>query len=344
MAELLESSTKEYEVPLLMSEPFYKRLSPEAQKFCRQVNRVQMSRSEEPMGLYTYDCDVNQDFSSPEHTIVSHIEPFTLTPSIEQSILRRKAHKRICKQVISSPQKGKTKTLFERKAKSLIQEPVKRDSSNVVLPTRISLDTNMKRTSFLNLNGLGAYEQLDEQCGTPKTPNPRQEEKSSRFLKSHVVRPSVSIVEHHTCRTRPSNAAAIVPTTGISTAELRRKASRAQTAGSFLQQVQPSDFTLNIVIPKYTKSVWLTDNDLKRLRGNVSDNFRSEWSFAFDLFVEGSWKEALSVFHQLQQNNPGLVVPGRKILSLMEESGGVAPKDWPGWCRLYPHERVVDVT
>ncbi len=344
MAELLESSTKEYEVPLLMSEPFYKKLSPEAQKFCRQVNRVQMSRSEEPIGLYTYDCDVNQDFSSPEQTVVSHIEPFTLTPSIEQSILRRKAHQRICKQVISSPQKGKTQALLARKTINLVQESVKGDSSKVVLPKRISLDANTKRTSFLNLKGLGVYEQLDEQCGTPKTPSPRKEGKLSGFFKSHAVRPSVSIVEHPKRCAQPSNAAVIVPTTGISTAELRKGASRAQTAGSVLQQVQPSDCSFNIVIPKYTKSVWLTDNDLKRLRVNVSDNFRSEWSFAFDLFVKGSWKEALSVFHELQQNDPGLVVPARKILSLMEESGGVAPKDWPGWCRLYPHERVVDGT
>ncbi len=338
MAELLESSTKEYEVPLLMSEPFYRKLSPEAQKFCRQVNRVQLSLSEEPMGLYTYDCDVNQDFSSLEQTGGSHVEPFTLTPSIEQSILRRKAHKRICKQVISSPQNRKTKTLFERKAKSLIQESVKRDSLKVVLPKRISLDTNKKRpSSFLNLKGLGVYEQLDEQCGTPKTPSPRQREKSIEFL--HVVRPSVSIVEHPKRRstTRSTYSTAVVPTTGISAAELQRKASRPQTFGSFIQQAQFSDFNSKIVIPKYTKSVWLTDSDLKKLRMHVSDSFRSEWSLAFDLFIKGSWKEALSVFHELQQSDPGLVVPAKKILNIMEESGGVAPKDWPGWCRLYSH-------
>ena len=39
-AEFLESSTKEYGVPILMSEPFFDLLSPNAKKFCRQVDNI----------------------------------------------------------------------------------------------------------------------------------------------------------------------------------------------------------------------------------------------------------------------------------------------------------------
>ena len=41
--EFLESSTKEYGVPLLFSEPFYKLLSPQVKKLCRQVGILSLS-------------------------------------------------------------------------------------------------------------------------------------------------------------------------------------------------------------------------------------------------------------------------------------------------------------
>ena len=60
--EFLESSTKAYGVPLLISEPFYNLLSTEAKKVIRQVDRIRKSSAEPPMGLYTYDSDVNFDW------------------------------------------------------------------------------------------------------------------------------------------------------------------------------------------------------------------------------------------------------------------------------------------
>ena len=64
--EFLESSTKEYGVSLLMSEPFYRLLSPYAQRFVRQVDRIKRATTaaeeeegELPMGLYTYDVDLS---------------------------------------------------------------------------------------------------------------------------------------------------------------------------------------------------------------------------------------------------------------------------------------------
>lgn len=60
--EFLESSTKAYGVPLLISEPFFKLLSSAVSKYCRQVDRVRTSPEEEPFNIYTYDMDVNLDF------------------------------------------------------------------------------------------------------------------------------------------------------------------------------------------------------------------------------------------------------------------------------------------
>ncbi|RYY84822.1 hypothetical protein EON63_08500 [archaeon] len=54
-----------YGVSLLMSEPFYQLLSPSAAKYCRQVDRIRRSALEEPMGLYTYDADMNINWNDP---------------------------------------------------------------------------------------------------------------------------------------------------------------------------------------------------------------------------------------------------------------------------------------
>ena len=56
--EFLESSTKAYGVPLLISEPFYNLLSPEANMYVRQVDRIRKP-GEDPVGMYTYDSDLN---------------------------------------------------------------------------------------------------------------------------------------------------------------------------------------------------------------------------------------------------------------------------------------------
>ena len=56
--EFLESSTKAYGVPLLISEPFVKMLSPTALRYIRQVDRIKKPGMVDPIGIYTYDSDI----------------------------------------------------------------------------------------------------------------------------------------------------------------------------------------------------------------------------------------------------------------------------------------------
>jgi len=70
-AEFLESSTKEYGVPVLMSEPFFKLLSPHVKKWCRQVDNIKKSESDEVTGLYTYDVNPDVDFTIPKNDPVA---------------------------------------------------------------------------------------------------------------------------------------------------------------------------------------------------------------------------------------------------------------------------------
>jgi hypothetical protein len=66
--EFLESSTKQYGVALLMSEPFFRLLSPAAARYCRQVDRLRRNESEEPIGLFTYDADLTLNFAVLDKT------------------------------------------------------------------------------------------------------------------------------------------------------------------------------------------------------------------------------------------------------------------------------------
>jgi class 3 adenylate cyclase len=64
MAARLETSSRQYGVPLLASHFFHELMSPEAQSFCRKVDVVTVKGSEVPVGVYTYDALQDQTFST----------------------------------------------------------------------------------------------------------------------------------------------------------------------------------------------------------------------------------------------------------------------------------------
>ncbi len=69
-AEFLESSTKDYGVPILLSEPFFKLLSPSAAKYCRQVDNIKKSVHDEVTALYTYDANLDFELEkTPNPTV-----------------------------------------------------------------------------------------------------------------------------------------------------------------------------------------------------------------------------------------------------------------------------------
>ena len=63
MSETLEGATKEYGTSILMSEPFYNLLSPEAVAGCRKVDVIKRRESDSVTSLYTYDVDLSVGFS-----------------------------------------------------------------------------------------------------------------------------------------------------------------------------------------------------------------------------------------------------------------------------------------
>lgn len=69
MAARLETSSKQYGVPLLFSERLYELLSPPAKKRCRKLDIVTVKGSEVPIGVYTYDCLQDQVFPKTRHAM-----------------------------------------------------------------------------------------------------------------------------------------------------------------------------------------------------------------------------------------------------------------------------------
>jgi len=62
MAARLETSSKQYGVPLLASQDFYDLMTTEGQSRCRKVDVITVKGSEVPIGIYTYDALQEQDF------------------------------------------------------------------------------------------------------------------------------------------------------------------------------------------------------------------------------------------------------------------------------------------
>jgi hypothetical protein len=62
MAARLETSSKQYGVPLLFSQPFHELLSDDGRLHCRRLDVITVKGSEVPIGIYTYDVQQNQLF------------------------------------------------------------------------------------------------------------------------------------------------------------------------------------------------------------------------------------------------------------------------------------------
>lgn len=70
----LESATKQYGVPILLSKQFIELLSQPFQERCRHIDRIAVKGSKHPIDLYTFDF-VAQDFGPVKKILDSLVEP-----------------------------------------------------------------------------------------------------------------------------------------------------------------------------------------------------------------------------------------------------------------------------
>jgi DNA repair ATPase RecN len=59
MASRLQAASKQYGVYILISHLFYYVLTPEVREICREIDRITVKGSNQPIRIYTVDMDVN---------------------------------------------------------------------------------------------------------------------------------------------------------------------------------------------------------------------------------------------------------------------------------------------
>jgi len=265
--EYLESSTKQYGVALLLSEPFFRLLSPAASKYCRQVDRIRRSEFEDPMGLFTYDTDLTIDWNDTKRHVK---KKFNIKAKLLNAAKRAQSN------------------MSEQRAREALASV----NNTVGAPRKTSV---AKRGSVLA---------------------------GARGRRQSVV-PSLGLATPtHSTITSDSAAASVDPETGESAADIEAKEQKKKQAPT-------------IHMKRYAQAVWVTDQEIGELRHKVNDAFRNLWEQGINAYIKGDWQKARDIFHEtmrLSRNKDG---PSKFLMRQIDENGGTAPQDWPGYREDY---------
>lgn len=86
-----------------------------------------------------------------------------------------------------------------------------------------------------------------------------------------------------------------------------------------------------ITIKPYTQDIWDDDDDLVDLRHRVNDAFRAIWADGMSAYIKGDWQKARDIFHETMRLSNDKDGPSKHLIELIDEHGGSAPHDWPGY-------------
>ena len=346
--EYLESSTKQYGVPLLMSEPFFKLLSPAASRYCRQVDRVRRSELEEPMGLFTYDSDLNINWN----------DPF----------------------------RHKNKKMSDTRSRMLAA--AKRAKANVSSKKQSGTGESDASAATSGADaGAGAGATSDEAAGTSIAGGAATTSASAAASHSHSsaaagaaaitrsvspggIRPAgrQSVLAPNNPR-KPSTTASAASAASTGSAARGRGGRRASAAGlpgglpdaldtgaatatgtgsraaraaaneqadeeaavAAADAAEKAKQAPTIVVKKYEQNVWETDAEVVELRHRVNDSFRALWQDGIAAFIKGDWQKARDIFHETMRTSNNKDGPSKFLMAMIDEHGGTAPHDWPGF-------------
>jgi hypothetical protein len=248
--EYLESSTKAYGVPLLLSEPFFLLLSPAAAKHCRQVDRIRRSEFEDPMGLFTYDADLLIDWNDPN----------------------RKKTATMKNRLVDAARKSKVEAQKDAKA-----------AEHVPAGNHVPVHHAARKDSH--------------------PPNNRGGRRGSTAL-------------------MPSLVVAV---------ETEDTAPPAETAEDIEARAERMRKAPTIVVKEYNQDMWMKDEDLVDTRHRVNETFRAVWDNGIAAYIKGDWQKARDVFHETMRLSKKKDGPSKFLMEIIDEHGGTAPHDWPGY-------------
>jgi class 3 adenylate cyclase len=269
--EYLESSTKAYGVPLLLSEPFFRLLSPTAAKYCRQVDRIRRSEYEEPMGLFTYDSDILIDWNDQNR-----------------------------------PSK---KTEVKANMKNRLLDAARKAKGG--------------REGGSNASDTSAAAHAAAQEHIP----------AGNHVPHHAVRKgSKDQVQHKQSVSagRGRRASALIIPMIAPVVEVKDEGERAEEE-DLERRRQKAKEAPTLVVPKYTQEVWAKDEDIVELRHRVNDSFRALWENGIAAYIKGDWQKARDIFHETMRLSKNKDGPSKFLMEVIDEHGGTAPPEWPGY-------------
>ena len=312
--EYLESSTKQYGVPLLMSEPFYELLSTSANKYCRKVDRIRRSPLEvdAPFCLYTYDSDLLIDWNAlKKRSLIRQNKKRSRRPSSKGSDNGSVAGSGSGGSVDGSGHGGGAVVATGGGIAGDSGGDSNSSNSNNGSYSRIS--RGMRRFSLAV--GLQTVAEV----------SPRSNELSDEDNDEEDGGIGGEDGGRGRSRGRGGIGKAIVTKSGGEAS--------AATAASSIALAEDEDMKKapTIIVNKYNERVWVDDYDLVALRHNVNDSFRSLWEIGIEAYIIGNWQKARDIFHEtmlLSMNQDG---PSKFLITLIDEHGGNAPEDWPGY-------------
>lgn len=73
------------------------------------------------------------------------------------------------------------------------------------------------------------------------------------------------------------------------------------------------------------------DKDLIEMRKPFTQKFYEVFNEGYQHYIKGDWKTCKQIFDTVEEVKGSVDYPTRNLLSFMEESHYVAPKDWEGY-------------
>ncbi|CAM9146478.1 unnamed protein product [Chrysoparadoxa australica] len=353
MSEFLESSTKQYGVPLLMSDAFFDLLSAPARRYCRMIDRIKKSKDEEPMSLYTYDCDLSQNFGGGSRScplFSQHISRGSTDMESDDLAriivpVRNMRHRRASNMVVNGPERRGS----QRSAKEGAPQPQgnRRGSGN----SESNPAGHLKRASLKiiqqrrSTQGTAARERV---ATAIQQGDPLKQAMEKRKLHQHRTSMRSEGGGAPKDQQSNSNSKKVVP--DIEEGMRGGAGSRRQHGGSTrwkaasgvrtildaMQQDESDDdddtkSPLEVHLSPYTRVLWEVDIDLRKLRFQPGETFLQQWNEALELFLQGRWKGTVEVLKELTKRKGKPDGPSEFLLGYIAECGGVPPSDWRGY-------------
>ena len=337
--EFLESSTKEYGVPLLMSEPFFNLLSPQAKKYVRQVDRIRRSEAEDPVGLFVYDFDMSIDWNDEAHRTRRHAIAQNQRASAFTALVSG-ARRGDGRRTTVGPGGRPVSISGSIRQATKGDDPTPRDRLRSVG----SVDVPSRRLSSLHEDDDGDPVSF----GTaPALPPPV----AARHLPAITMLPSLSVPGiplsgRGASTSVNATSAPHPPGTSRRTSQGLGAAGHRGVGGltSRKQSVVVADDTAmpaalvssevvdkapKISIPRYNADVWDSDPDLIEARHQISENFRQQWDKGIQAYIKGDWQKARDIFHETVKLPLGAADgPSKNLIQYIDGHGGTAPSHW----------------